>query len=412
MSEKSFRQNKFFISRFLGSLSDQFLLFAVPLAILKSTGSVKYSALAFVIEWAPRVIFFPLGGFFADLIKPRYIFFGVELARSLVVAIAVILLLIHAASIFIILSIMMAFLSVGYVLNFVTTEAYLPRNLDAVDLPRAHSMLQGVDNVTQVIGPVFAVTISAFSGINSLLIFGAILFGASSLNLFSLKAKSVDSDQKFNLTAMINSHSIALKILGENKILLHLCALTWVVNLLYGAALVVSAAVVVKQFQLSESYFGFLQTIAAIISIGLFMFVPKFANKFGLSTLGLASFCAMIFSGFLLAISGRFEVYVLGYAGLMAFDGAFNVYIRTLRSQIIPKEHMGKTTGFIALLNMFSIPLSGLVVTILAAYFSPTGIIGFIFILALTLGLILILLGKKVFKYNTWLPSIYTVQQI
>jgi len=318
-----------------------------------------------------------------------------------------ILLLTQSASTFIVLSIMMAFLSVGYVLNFVTTEAYLPRNIDAADLPKAHSILQGIDNVTQVVGPAIAVFISVYGGINSLLIFGAILFAISALNLFNLKAKSVEADQKFSLGIIFKSHSIALNILKENNILLHLCALTWVVNLLYGTALVVSAAVVVKEFGLPESYFGMLQTIAAVISIGAFLLVPRFAAKFGLSTLGVVSFCAMILSGLLLALSGHFVIYAVGYAALMAFDGAFNVYIRTLRSQIIPKEHMGKTTGFIALLNMFSIPLSGLIVVILSSYFSPTGILGIIFILALTFGIGLIVFGRKVFTYNTWLPSIH-----
>lgn len=406
MNAHKFSLKRFVASRFLGSLSDQFLLFAVPLAILKSTGSVKYSAMAFIIEWLPRVIFFPLAGFVADRIKPRHIFFGVELGRASVLVIAVLLMASGTVGPFLALSFMMAFLSIGYVLNFVGTEAFLPRHLAVADLTKAHTMLQGVDQVTMVVGPALAVAVSVYSGINTLLILGAMLFAASAINLFSLKAKPVAAGKKFSMAVLIASHATALKVLTENKILFYLSALTWVVNLVYGTALVVSAAVIIKVFLLPESYFGVLQTVAAVTSIVTFGFVPRFAAKFGLSTLGIIAFCGMIFSGLLLALSGRYEIYLIGYAALMAFDGAFNVYIRTLRSQIIPSEHLGKTTGLIALLNMCSIPMSAVAVTLLSAYFSPIGILGMIFALALTLGIGLILLGRKVFCYNTWLPSL------
>ena len=77
MKTSSFGLKRFVASRFLSALADQFLLFVVPLAIFKSTGDVKYSGLAFVIEWLPRILFFPLAGFFVDRMKARLLFFGV-----------------------------------------------------------------------------------------------------------------------------------------------------------------------------------------------------------------------------------------------------------------------------------------------------------------------------------------------
>jgi MFS family permease len=120
----------------------------------------------------------------------------------------------------------------------------------------------------------------------------------------------------------------------------------------------------------------------------------------------------MLLAGLVMAISGHYVIYALGYAALMAFDGIFNVYIRTLRSQIIPKEHLGKTTGFIALLNMFSIPLSGLMVMLLSSHFNPTEIIGVVFILAISCGIGLVLFGRKIFRYETWLPSIQREESV
>lgn len=400
-----FRLKQFVAARFLGSMGDQFLLFVVPLAIFKSTGNVKYSGLAFVIEWLPRIVFFPLAGFFVDRINPKYLLCGVDSGRTLVL-LSALALIAAGASTFVVLSLMMAFLSIAYILNFVGGEALLPRNLDVKDLPKANSILQGVDQVSQIMGPALAAIISLWGGLNPILLAGAALFAGSALLQSTLRSQSTSSQHSFSFADLYESNRTALRVLLDNKVLFHLSALTWVVNLVYGAALVVSASVVLKVFALPESYFGILQTSAAVASIVAFGLVPRFSHRFGISTLGATSFCAMILAGLVLAVSGHYTMYLIGYAALMAFDGAFSVYIRTVRSQIIPQEHLGKTTGLIGLMNMCSIPMSAAAVTMLSSHFSPFGIFGMIFVLASILGVLLVWFGRSLFGYDTWLPTI------
>ncbi|QSN61119.1 MULTISPECIES: MFS transporter [unclassified Caballeronia] len=405
MPHATLRLKRFVAARFLSALADQFLLFAVPLTIFKSTGDLKYSGLAFVIEWVPRIIFFPLAGFVADRLKPSHLFSGIEFGRAFVLAVALALIA-SGVSKFAVLSVMMAILSIAYILSFVGSEAMLPRNLDASELPKAHSMLQAVEQITQVAGPALAALISVWDGLNPLLLIGAAMFGGASLILFGFETQSLPTTQSFSLRALRHSNRQAFGVLMQNKVLFYLSALTWVVNLVYGAALVVSAAVVVKVLGLPESSFGMLQTAAAVASIGACAVVPRIARKFGLPVLGITSFCAMIFAGLVLALSKEYVVYLVGYSALMACDGAFSIYIRTVRSQLIPKEHLGITTGLIGLMNMCSIPLSAALVTALSAHFSPSGIFGIIFAVAATLGIVLVVLGRTVFGYDTLLPPV------
>ncbi|MFU2318747.1 MFS transporter [Rahnella sp. PCH160] len=411
MNSDRFGLKRFVFSRFAGSLCDQFLLFAVPLAILKATGSLTFSSLAFVIEWLPRILFFPLSGFLADRIKPRFIFFNVEAGRSVLMVVAFLTLTFHPSATFPVLAVMMALLSVAYVLNFVATEALLPRHIPAETLPKAHSMLQGVDQTTQVLGPALAVAISVYGGVGAILACAAVLFAVSAINYLFLETHDLVVAEKMSFRSIVESNLKAIHVLKQNKILLHLCALTWVVNLVYGAALVVSAAVILKEFHLPESYFGVLQTSAALVTIVTFLFVPRIAKRFGLSTLGTLSFCGMILSGALMSLSVDYAMYLVGYAVLMAFDGAFSVYLRTLRSQIIPQEHLGKTMGLIGLMNMCSVPVSGLAVTALAGSFMPLQIIAIILVFALALGLVLIVVGRRTFGYRSWLPPVIAQPQ-
>lgn len=406
MDKTHFSLKRFIFSRFTGALCDQFLLFAVPLAILTSTGSLTLSSLAFVVEWIPRVIFFPLSGFLADRLKPRFLFFNVDASRMSLMFIAFALLSLAPESTFAILASMMGLLSVAYVLNFVAADALLPRHVNADALPKAHSLLQGIDQITMVLGPALAVALSAWGGIRGILLVAAGLFCLSAINFLFLKTRDPEVSDKLSFHTLVASNRTALGVLKQHKILLHLCALTWVVNLVYGAALVVSAAVILNEFHLSDRYFGALQTTAAGVSIVMFFFIPRFSRRLGLSALGTFSFCAMILSGAMMALSKTYTLYLIGYALLMAFDGAFSVYLRTLRSQIIPEAHLGKTLGLIGLMNLCSVPASGALVSLLSPYFMPLDIIAIILLAALTTGVILILAGRWYFGYTSLLPPI------
>ncbi|AYA41120.1 MFS transporter [Xenorhabdus nematophila] len=410
MNNNEFGLKRFIFSRFLGTLCDQFLLFAVPLTILQVTGSLMFASLAFVIEWVPRLIFFPLSGFIADRVNPRSIFFNVEIGRALLMLIVFLVLFFEPTLTFPALATMMALLSVAYVLNFVSTESLLPRNIPAEELPKALSMVQGVDQVTQVLGPTLAAIIAVYGGINTILVVAGALFAISAINYLFLKSRQVSVGDKLSFKSLIDSNKQGAKVLWKNKVLLHLCGLTWVVNLIYGAALVVSAAVILEEFRLPERYFGILQSSAAIATIVAFFFVPRFVRRFGLSTLGTISFCAMILAGTLMTASVYYALYLVGYMLLMAFDGVFSVYLRSVRSQIIPQEHLGKTTGLIGLINMSSVPASGVAVTFLASYFRPLEIIGIILVFAFILGIVLIVLGRRAFGYKSWLPPVITTE--
>jgi MFS family permease len=401
----AFGLRRFVVSRLCSTLADQFLLFAIPLAIFKSTGSITYSAIAFVVEWMPRIVFFPLGGFIVDRMRPKRLFMTVELGRALLLTLVLAVIAWRAEATFVALTAMSALLSVAYILTFVGTEAMLPRNLPPADLPKAHSLLQGVEQTAQVLGPALAAALATFDDIHLLLAVAAALFAIAALNMALLRANDVRAASATSWAALRESNAAAWAVLVDNKVLFLLSGLTWTVNLIYGAALVLSAPIVVKSFGLSDSHFGILQTTAALVTIGVFAFVPKIVARAGLPAVGAVSFALMILSGLLLALSSSYAIYLVGYALLMAFDGVFSVYIRTVRGLIIPKEHLGKTTGLIGLMNMCSIPMAGVVVSALSSQYTPFEIFGILFALAVVFAVVLIGLGRRHFGYASWLPS-------
>lgn len=400
------RLQRFLVSRFVAALADQFMLFAVPLAILKSTGSVKYSGLAFAIEWLPRLLLFPVSGTIADKLNPRRIFVVSDTVRFALVLGAAFLVGQGGGYLFWVLSLMMAVLAVANSFCFVALEATLPRELEASDLPKAHSMLQGTDQISQIVGPALAAVATQFLSLELVLGVGAVLFLVSALNMIGVRLKARTETKRPDLRELVASYGSAWKILNENPILFQLCGLTWTVNLVYAAALVVSPAVVVQVFHLPESYYGILQTTAGIASVLMFFVLPRLTRRVGLPRLGITAFAAMILSALFLSASVHPVMYLVGYVVLLAFDGAFNVYIRSLRGQIIPKAHMGKTTGLIILINNSSLPITGWLVAQFSSHLSPMQTLAAIFALSLSLGIGLIAFGRRKFGYSTLVPSL------
>jgi hypothetical protein len=186
-------------------------------------------------------------------------------------------------------------------------------------------------------------------------------------------------------------------------------ALTWIINIVYGSFLILTPAVVLQVFQLPERVFGLLQTSSAVAAILVFLGVPRLHKRLGASGLGIFA-SVIFFGGALIAATGTsgtgIALFALGSVSVMAADGIFNVYIRSLRAIVIPKEHFGKTTGFIIMINNFSIPLAGIFVARMAKTLSVGQMVTAASVGAITLYLIVLIVAKNLLRYRTVMPSL------
>lgn len=404
MRTRPFSFNLFMVSRSLGSLCDQFLLFAVPLAVLTATGSARYAAAAFVIEWVPRVIGFPLIGAVVDGLRLNRVFIGLDVARVfLLVAAAAAL---GTFGVFGTLATLMACMSVCYVLNFLSIEATIPNNLSSEHYPRAHSVVQGVEQASQVVGPALAALLYRFGNIQSVLLSCAVLFAVSAVNMALLRVQDSSDANSASIARIGATTKVALGVLLQRREVLYLSGLTWVVNLIYGAALAISAPVVVQHFRLGSGSFGGMQSIAAVVALAVFATIPLLVRRAGVAYVGRLSLVIMIGSGFVLGLAPHFLVYVAAYCLLIAFDGGFNVYVRTMRSTVLPKEHLGKIMGIIGAVNLLSIPLAGALVAALAGRLPLLDIILVIATISVTLCVAVLLYGRFGLGYRSYFPHL------
>lgn len=369
---------RFLIGRFLAAIGDQFLMFSAPLIVYQATGSVAKSGLAFFIEWTPRILSLPICGFLADRISHRALYFTADIGRFAICMLGCILLVYKAFDPFLIISTMMAFMAVFNSMAFITVEATVPRLFSADELPRAQTLLQGMDQLSQVAGPALAALFLSYFSRNSLVGFAAIGFIVSALNihsLYSMKSQASTATAPISVRDFLAKLNFGFNFFISKRDLIILSLLACVVNLVMGTTLAQVAPIVTGLFGRSDQFFGGMTTLAAILSIITFTQIPKIAKRFKLKILGIFSLTTLVIAGLLLSLSNQIWAFVLGYCLLVCSCAVFNVFMRTWRAQIIPREHLGKVIGILVLINNSTLPLSGILVAAFSTKISSQNII-------------------------------------
>jgi predicted DCC family thiol-disulfide oxidoreductase YuxK len=155
--------------------------------------------------------------------------------------------------------------------------------------------------------------------------------------------------------------------------LIDVVVLAAAVNLIIGVTLATSAAMVTGIHGQTEFFYAVLQAAGAVATVVILFGIAH--TTLPLGALGSVSF-TMIFLGAVMTGAGTGPfLYAAGFVVVVGFDKMFNVYIRSLRQRIIPRQDYGKTTGLIVMLNNLSQPLAGLLVGLFAGLSGAGGVI-------------------------------------
>lgn len=369
---------RFLPGRFIAALGDQFLLFSAPLIVYQATGSIAKSGLAFFIEWTPRILSLPIAGFFADRMDHKTLYFVADLSRALICFISFLALKYQWASPFLVVSLMMALLAIFNSLAFITIEATVPKLFGPKDLPKAQSFLQGLDQLSQVAGPALAALLLSIADRSHLVGLASLGFMFSAINVFTLGPllpQKTTLESPLTWKEFMGKLHFGFNIFISKRDLILLSVLACVVNLVMGTTLAQVAPLISGTFGRTDQFFGGMTTMAAILSILTFTQIPKISKYLSLKSLGGYSLGLLVLAGLLLSQAPNVGIFVVGYGILTSGCAVFNIFMRTWRAQIIPKEHLGKVIGILVLINNCTLPLSGILVAAATPQISSQGLI-------------------------------------
>ncbi|MEL0636784.1 MFS transporter [Marinomonas sp. TI.3.20] len=377
----------FFNSLFLSRLSDQLLLFLVPLVVYKVTGSASISGLAFFLETLPRFISFPISGILCDFFSPLKLIRYSQRFRFIIIIVGL-LGYQFENSIYWLVAIS-SFTGIATSFGMMSRELILPQvfntNIGKYEKTLSYTSLS--DQAGMVFGPLLAsYLISMFSWQISIL-FSAALFLISDLSIYiwkiSLEIKIIPKNKgKINfLNASKVSFLNIFKLPGLfPSIILAIC-----INFILGTTLATMAPIFIGHFNQTNYAYGLLQSLGAVSTIVVLLLVVK--KSIPLILLGILGFSFMSLGALLTSFSQEYIIYSIGFLLILGFDKMFNVFLRSLRARVIPIKDLGKTTGFIILLNNIAQPLSGLLVAVYSTQTSPQNIVFIVSILCITIGL-------------------------
>ncbi|MEX3772911.1 MFS transporter [Pseudomonas sp. MYb118] len=383
----------FFASLFLSRLADQILLFIVPLVVFQTTESASWAGLAFFVESLPRFLAFPLCGALCDKFSPTRILHISQVYRALLCGVAVVLYLIFGGIAWLV--VLSALCGVLTTQGIMAREVLMPHIFQQYSYTRTLSYSQIADQTGLVLGPLLAALLLELWAWHWVVAWVAGLFLLADLGMrvwqrySGITLEVFDQHQDIWLQPL----RIAFGHIRQHRALQRIITLAVGVNLIVGGALATSAAMVIGQFSAGKDDYAVLQAAGAGVTIVILFFLARVVLP--LRVMGGVGYSMIAAGGLICALSPNLGVYVLGFLLIVGFDKMFNVYMRTIRQQVIPKQDFGKTVGVMTLLNNLSQPLAGLSVALLATKLGVQGVVLFLALLAVVLGILVLVWATR-----------------
>lgn len=353
----------FLISVFLGILAESFVIFSIPLIVLELTSSASYAGLAFMLEWIPAIIMYPIAGNIADKLGPKGTLAISALSRFIIILIATVLLYnSDDDALFIVLT--CAF-SLSFLLPFsrVAAEKNVALLKETRNISIIHSYVQSSELLAWTLGPALAAFASEYLNLFQILAVSGMVFLCSFISIMLSRSCFHSMSQTVNSKTSL---MFGANYILSRKSLLYLACLNSLINFMFAAVISSHAAIITGVFNLSDKYYGILNFIGGTFGFLNLFLVPILVKRISMlsfSTFGLT----LLGAGFLiLSISSEYDTYLIGFSASMVGISLYNIFNKTLRTSLIDQAHIGKVMGVFYLINIMMLPLGGLIVYLFA----------------------------------------------
>jgi MFS family permease len=373
----------------LGLIAEQLVLFAVPLLIFQRTGEVSTLGLAYAVEWLPALLAYPLAGLVADRDGGRRLFCVASLVRAgaLVTAATMCLLLPGLTTPIliaggVILSLMMApvRMSVEKMVLLIAGRA---------SLAHTQSVVQNMELLAMALGPTVAVVAVVAVGKLWLLFGAAAAFVLAAVCWLPLP-RGLRATEPATVRGTIGELRLGMALLLGNPPIRLLAVLNFSINLVLATVLAANAALVTGVFAAPESSFGLLNACVGVTGFLNLLAIPMLLRRVDVRALGVFGFAVLCTALLALGLAPTFAVYGVSFVAALAGVAYFNVYNRTQRVQVIPKQHLGKVMGPFYLINLLSLPIGGLLIAVLGSTVAPQTLVTILAVLLTAVGGVLL----------------------
>lgn len=363
------------VSRFGDSLD----AIAYSWIMYEITGSESLMALIIGLNYIPTVLFQPLIGAFVDKVKKKNVMVLMDILRAVIVVAVILLYLNHLLSP-IILAVLTLLTSTVEAVRMPAGSAFLPMVLEKEYYTLGKAASYSFCRASEIIGYIMVGGLISLIGTDGVLGIDMVTFLVSAFLIFSIKDNESIQEGKMELHGIISGFREGMQFFKEQKTIQLVCLIGLFINFGIMPLSVFQTPYVSDYLLMGPEMLSFIKILMALgMSAGAFI-VPKMqriGNAKMAGTAGVVMGMTLILM-YIAPITENLFLRLLITIGAMfligAGGGVLNVIIGSCMMKNIPKEMMGRISGFIAATMQVSMPIASFLCSALAYWFKITQI--------------------------------------
>lgn len=391
------------IGQIISLLGNATLSFAIPLYLLDRTGSGTIFGVVMAISIIPTILLSPIGGIIADRVNRRNIMVILDFITFIIVLLSIVFIkntpIFAAATTLILLSIIRSFYQPA-------VQASIPTITSSDNLLKANSLVNMVNAVSMLIGPILGGFLYGLFGITPIILLASVAFLLSAIMELFINMPFKKKEITTNIFASVKndfSESI-LFITKEKPFIAKTIGVAAFMNLTLSSALIIGIPYIINiTLGLNSELYGIAQSAIGIgalvggISVGVFskklthdkFHIPLFLASIFILPIGIALMLNLS------AMTSYFVIIISAFL-VMACATMFSITAITLVQQVTPNDMIGKVMSFVTTLSMCAQPIGQSMYG--ALFDKASNHIYVIIFVTVALLIIIVAFSRKIFK--------------
>lgn len=392
------------VGQIISLFGNAILRFALPLYILKQTGSPSLFGYVTALSFLPMILLSFIGGILSDRVNKRNIMVLLDFATSIIITITLLLLnQVSIAPLFIIVLMLLYGISGTYQ---PTVQASIPSLVDKEQVLAAGAVVNQIGSLASLIGPIVGGFLFGAFGIAPILFISVICFFTSAIMEIFITIPYTKRNFEQGIIQIVKTDfkdSINY-IYKDNPVLFQIIMLVALFNLIISPLLMIGLPIIiVKTLSLSDELLGINQGLFALGGIfgGLLTLLLKTKLKHNKAYI-LLLLCSVLIAalGLSLIISMPsimcYVILTVISFLIMSLSSIFSIEMLSFVQITTPNAILGKVIALMMSIIMISQPIGHSIYGFLFERFSTH--IGYIALIVAITSSFIFLKSKKVFS--------------
>lgn len=359
------KELRFILSIFFVYVGDHILMFALPLMVFNATNSISAAGFAYFIEWLPRVIFYPFGGYLTDKFGSKRSLIVIDIFKIIACFFVFSLFFTNLdLNIPITIGILAAISSLGTSQTSIAADVLLIKNTNINRYTKVVTYLNISDQASMLIGPALAIFLLSYLEIKYFLLVVPLFYV---YNLTNTLTQKWNDGFNYNPNAekkhFIKDLKSAIMVLRQYPQIFMFSIQAFFVNFIISIIEAAGAPLVKMFFQKSDADFGLLNIIAGLFGAISMIFASYFINEKRAYYFSLIGAIGFLVSSYICINTNGFYLFIVFYGMIIGFTLVNGIFPRVLRKTLVDQALLGKVLGLTLVINQLSVPLSGLMIS-------------------------------------------------